>query len=104
MVMIGAIAIGVICGLVPLVYGLAAGRTGLAVGGFVGCVAAGILAGVLAAVPVAAVFAWLIWRQSRPAAPGTDATAAAPPVATADEPRFERDPERTRDREPTVRR
>jgi hypothetical protein len=104
MVMIGAIAIGVICGLVPLVFGLVTGRTNLAVGGFVGCVVAGILAGVLAAVPVAAVFAWLIWRQSRPVAPAADgeASTTGPPVDAAGERRFEREPER--DREPSARR
>jgi hypothetical protein len=103
MVIVGAIAIGAICGLVPLVFGLANGRTGLAVGGFAGCIVAGLAAGVLAAVPVAAVFAWLIWRGRRPVAPTREeAITEGPPVDGAGERRFER--ERERDREPSARR
>ena len=95
---IGAFVAGAICGLVPLVYGLATGETGLAVGGFVACVIGGLLLGVLLAVPMAAIFAWLIWRQRRRTTARTAGAATAAPGGR----RFERDADR--DREPTARR
>jgi hypothetical protein len=105
---IGAIVAGAICGLVPLVYGIARGHTGLAVGGFLACLVGGVVLGVLLAVPLAALFAWLIWRNTRVARP---AAAAAPgePLGTrpeepppAAEERFAREPER--DRQPVAHR
>jgi hypothetical protein len=106
--MIGAVAAGALCGLVPLVYGLARGEAELAVAGFVACVVGGMLLGVLVAVPLAALFAWLVWRQSREAHPAAGAAGHArpgdrpeAPAPGADEPRFQRDP--ARDREPSAR-
>ena len=110
MTIVGAFVAGAICGLVPLVYGLADGQTGLAVGGFVGCVIGGLLLGVFLAVPIAAVFAYLIWRRGRqsraatsPPAAATDSPARAPDPG---ERRFERESprDRGRGREPTARR
>jgi hypothetical protein len=99
---IGALVAGAICGLVPLIYGLTRGQTALAVGGFVACVIGGLLLGVILAVPLAALFAYLIWRQGRTTtAPTAGTTTAAPPAAGAGEERFDRDP--ARDREPTAR-
>jgi hypothetical protein len=103
---IGAIVAGAICGLVPLVYGLARGRTGLAVGGFLACVVGGIILGVLLAVPLAALFAWLIWRTHHVARPAANAAPGEPvggrPEAPppADDERFGREP--ARDRAPTA--
>jgi hypothetical protein len=113
--MIGAVVAGGLCGLVPLVYGLARGETGLAVCGFAACLIAGVLVGVLLAVPFAAVFAWLIWRHSREAHAAA-AAAAAGHGAAGDRPegpkggldpdhgRFQRDPAREGHREPSARR
>jgi hypothetical protein len=104
---IGAIVAGALCGLVPLIYGLARAQTGLAAGGFAACLLGSALLGVLLAVPLAALFAWLIWRQGRTArrTRGSAARepAGAPPDATGapDHGRFERGP--GRDREPTAR-
>lgn len=61
---IGAL-VGAVCGLVPLIYGLLRGQTGLAKGGFAACIVSGILLGVALAVPVAALVTWLVWRASR---------------------------------------
>jgi hypothetical protein len=108
---VAALAIGVICGLVPLIYGLRKGQTGLAWGGFAACIVAGFLLGIILALPVAAVFTWLIWRGARSAS-GTPAPYAGEPVATpedrpvtsgdAGDPRFDREPARDTAREPTV--
>jgi membrane protein implicated in regulation of membrane protease activity len=57
--------VGAVCGLVPLIYGLVRGQTGLAAGGFAACLVGGIMVGVLLAVPMAAAFTWLVWRASR---------------------------------------
>jgi hypothetical protein len=112
--MIGAVVAGGLCGLVPLVYGLARGETGLALCGFAACLISGVLFGVLLAVPFAAAFAWVIWRQSRaahatPAAaarpePADDRHEAAAPGFDPDHGRFERDPAHEGDREPSPRR
>ena len=113
--MIGAVAAGGLCGLVPLVYGLARGETGLALCGFAACLIGGVLLGVLLAVPVAALFAWLIWRQSRDAQAAAARAGRAPAGDRAEAParevdpdpdrgRFERDPARDGDREPSARR
>jgi hypothetical protein len=109
--MIGAVAAGGLCGLVPLVYGLARGETRLGLCGFAACLIAGVLLGVLLAVPLAALFAWLIWRQSREAhaargaagpGPAGDRPEGAVPALDPDHGRFERDP--AREREPSARR
>lgn len=57
------LAVGAICGLVPLVYGLVRGRTGLAIGGFVACLVGGVALGLLLAVPLAGLFAYLVHRS-----------------------------------------
>jgi hypothetical protein len=100
---VAALVIGIVCGLVPLIYGLKNGLTGLAIGGFVASVVAGLILGIILALPVAALFTWLIWRQTR-AARGTPAPYSVEPVAapgTADG-RFERDSTRATEREPTL--
>jgi hypothetical protein len=109
--MIGAVAAGGLCGLVPLVYGLARSETGLALLGFAACLVGGALLGVLLAVPIAALFAWLIWRESREAQaaagpaghrPAADRPEAPAPGFDPDHDRFERAPARERDREPSA--
>jgi hypothetical protein len=83
--------VGAVCGLVPLIYGLVRGQTGLAGGGFAACIAGGVVLGVILAVPLAALFTWLVWRASRGLQPGgtvggVDAATERP--APADEPRL----------------
>jgi hypothetical protein len=96
---VAALVIGVVCGLVPLIYGLKHGLTGLAIGGFVACIVAGLILGIILALPVAALFTWLIWRQAR-AARGTPAPYSGEPAAA--DGRFERDATRETEREPTL--
>jgi hypothetical protein len=100
---VAALVIGVVCGLVPLIYGLTHGQTGLAIGGFVACIVAGLILGIILALPVAALFTWLIWRQTR-AARGTPAPYSGEPTAApaARSDRFERDTTRETEREPTL--
>jgi hypothetical protein len=60
-----AIVAGVVCGLVPLIFGLVRGETGLAWGGFGACIVAGFLLGLLLALPMAIIFTVLIWKNSK---------------------------------------
>jgi hypothetical protein len=105
---IGATIAGAICGLVPLVYGIARGETGIGLAGFAACLIAGVVLGVLLAVPLAALFAWLIWRHSREAQAARLAARERPgarpdaPTPQTDPGRFDRDP--AHEREPTARR
>jgi hypothetical protein len=64
----GALLVGVLLGLIPLVLGRYLGQTRLGQLGFLMSVAAGFLAGVIGAVPVALGFATTIyarWRRTR---------------------------------------
>ena len=76
-IIIGALIAGVVCGLVPLVFGLMRGQTALAVGGFVACIAGGFVLGILLALPLAILFTVLIHTQSK------DRTATRGPAASA---------------------
>lgn len=62
---IGAILAGIVCGLVPLIFGLVRGEKGLAFGGFAACLVAGLILGLILAVPMAIVFTVLIWKNSK---------------------------------------
>lgn len=62
---VGAIAAGIVSGLVPLVFGLVRGEKGLAFGGFAACTVAGLVLGLLLAVPMAIIFTVLIWKNSK---------------------------------------
>jgi membrane protein implicated in regulation of membrane protease activity len=64
-IIIGALIAGVVCGLIPLVYGLIKRQQALAFGGLVACIAAGFVLGLILALPMAALFAWLIWRADK---------------------------------------
>jgi Zn-dependent protease with chaperone function len=58
-------AMGLVCGLVPLTFGLTRDEKGLAWGGFGACVLAGAMLGLLLAIPMAIVFTVLIRNNSR---------------------------------------
>ena len=62
---IGAILAGIVCGLVPLIFGLVRGEKGLAWGGFGACIVAGLILGLILALPMAIVFTVLIWKNSK---------------------------------------
>ncbi|MEJ7716789.1 MAG: hypothetical protein WKF31_02060 [Thermoleophilaceae bacterium] len=70
--LIGSV-VGALCGLVPLIFGVVRSQIPLAIGGFFACVVCGAILGLILAIPIAALFAYLIVRASRkpPVAPGT---------------------------------
>ena len=70
---IGAILAGIVCGLVPLIFGHVRKEKGLAWGGFAACIVAGLILGLILAVPMAIIFTVLIWKNSK----DRQATAAA---------------------------
>jgi uncharacterized membrane protein len=55
--------IGLICGVIPLFFSTGRNRLKLGFGGLLACVVSGLLLGLLLAIPVAAVFLWLIFRN-----------------------------------------
>ncbi|QVK18181.1 hypothetical protein KHQ81_00230 [Mycoplasmatota bacterium] len=55
-VFIGAIGIGVIMGLIPLLVGISKDQKGLGIAGFISCIIGGFLLGIFLALPVAIVF------------------------------------------------
>jgi hypothetical protein len=101
--LVAAIIAGAVCGLVPLIYGLSRGQTGLAVGGFFACLVGGLILGLILAVPLAVLFAWLIHRKDK-ARRGVATGAAAEPWAgrpeavgpAGDDTRFDRAPDAER--------
>ena len=64
-IIVGAVLAGIVCGLVPLIFGHVRGEKGLAWGGFAACLVAGLVLGLLLAVPMAIVFTVLIWKNSK---------------------------------------
>jgi hypothetical protein len=58
-------AVGIVCGLVPLIFGLNRGEKGLAWGGFAACVLGGALFALILALPLAIIFAVLIQKASK---------------------------------------
>jgi hypothetical protein len=61
-----AAALGFIVGLIPLIAGLVKRNIKYGLIGFVGSIIGGALLGLLLAVPVAAIFTWLIVRSPKP--------------------------------------
>jgi vacuolar-type H+-ATPase subunit I/STV1 len=74
-----SVGFGVLVGLVPLVFGFIKHRRKYAFLGFVLTIAGSALLGLLLAIPMAAIFSWLIYRDS-----GQPATSA--PSVPSDEP------------------
>ncbi len=58
--------IGLICGAIPLFFSPGKNRLKLGFSAVAACAVSGLLLGLLLAVPVAALFLWLIFRQSEP--------------------------------------
>lgn len=63
-----AAAVGLIVGLVPLIIGLVKRNIKYGLMGFVGSIIGGALLGLILAIPVAAIFTWLIVRGPKGAA------------------------------------
>jgi hypothetical protein len=62
---------GVLCGLVPLIYGLIRARRELALLGLGASALAGLVLGLILAIPVAGIFVFLIYRSTHPRAAAT---------------------------------
>ncbi len=61
----GALLVGALCGLVPLILGLKRNKEGLAWGGFAACVAGGFAGGIIVAAIIAGIFAAIILTTSK---------------------------------------
>jgi hypothetical protein len=59
----GALLIGGICGLGPIIVGALKNQLGLGIGGFFACLASGLILGVLLAAPMCGIFIWLIMKK-----------------------------------------
>ena len=64
-------AIGFVIGLVPLAFGFVKRQRKYAFYGLIACTVGGAILGFFLALPLAAVFIWLIFRASKPVAAGT---------------------------------
>jgi hypothetical protein len=53
----------VIVGAVPAICGAVKGKIGLAIGGFVACLVSAFVLGLLLAIPVCAIFLFLIFKK-----------------------------------------
>jgi uncharacterized membrane protein len=62
--LIEGVLVGLICGMIPLFFSTGKDRLKLGFGGLLACVAGGFVLGLLLAIPVAALFLWLIFRRS----------------------------------------
>lgn len=60
---IGSLIIGALIGAIPAICGAIRQKPGLAIGGFFACLASGVLLGMILAVPVCAVFLFLIFKK-----------------------------------------
>jgi MFS family permease len=59
-VVFAALLVGMLCGLIPWIFGRRRGHPGVASGGMLACVVAGFIGGLIGAVPTALVFAIVI--------------------------------------------
>ncbi|MBR6401154.1 MAG: hypothetical protein IKS17_08055 [Firmicutes bacterium] len=62
---VGAVCVGIITGLIPLIVGLRKDKTGLAIGGFFSCLVSGLLLGLILALPCCGVFTYLILKEKK---------------------------------------
>lgn len=60
MEIIGALFIGILCGIVPYKLGKKMGEEGWGLGGFISCVIGGLFLGMILAIPFAAIFSAII--------------------------------------------
>lgn len=60
---LGALITGLVIGAVPAICGAIKQKIGLAIGGFFACVVSALLLGMLLAIPVCALFLFLIFKK-----------------------------------------
>ena len=78
-VLIGALVVGVLCGLWPLNAGFKKGRPGVGIAGFFACLGAGFVLGILLALPTAIIFRLVIGVLDHPAPPREDSVLESEP-------------------------
>jgi membrane associated rhomboid family serine protease len=76
------IGLGILFGLVPLIFGFIRKERSYAVFGFLGSIIGGALLGVFLSIPVAAIFTWLILRRPKNEAAEGVATNQSPTDVT----------------------
>ena len=64
-VIIGAIITGAIIGAIPAICGAIKQKMGLAIGGFFACLVSSLILGMILAIPVCAVFLFLIFKKDK---------------------------------------
>ena len=62
---IGSIISGALIGAIPAICGAIKQKVGLAIGGFFACLVSSLLLGMILAVPVCAVFLFLIFKKDK---------------------------------------
>lgn len=62
-VIIGALLAGAIIGAIPAICGAVKGKIQLAIIGFFACLVSALILGMILALPVCAVFLWLIFKK-----------------------------------------
>jgi hypothetical protein len=65
-VFLGGAGVGAVCGMIPLFLGVLKDKTWLALGGFLACIAAGMIAGAIGALPLAAIVSAVIALGENP--------------------------------------
>ena len=64
-VIVFALIAGALVGAVPAISGAVKGKVGLAIGGFFACLVSGLILGLIGAIPVCALFMFLIFKDSK---------------------------------------
>ena len=64
-VIVGAIVMGVVIGLIPLIYGLIKHKYGFAIGGFFACVVGHFLLGLFLSIPLCILFSFLVYNATK---------------------------------------
>lgn len=62
---IGSLITGALIGTIPAICGAIKQKIGLAIGGFFACLVSGLILGMILAVPVCAVFLFLIFKKDK---------------------------------------
>ncbi len=75
--LVAGLIAGIICGLIPLIYGLMRDRRQLALLGFGASAVAGLVLGLILAIPVAGIFVFLIYRSTHERGRSRERDAAA---------------------------
>ena len=64
-IIIGSLIAGAIIGAIPAICGAVKGKIGLSIIGFFACLVSSFIFGMILAVPVCAIFLWLIFKKDK---------------------------------------